>query len=582
MAFKIVDCDNVRESFTSTGTTITAAGAVANSRALSAVLSNGDTFLGVARKGAEVSVGIFTWSTGGSIAQTTVWYSTNANAAVSFSSGTGEIFMDAPSRLFDHLNLVEASIASASTTALGSLQGKTVQLTGTTTITSFGTGKNKERLVRYTGAGLSITTSSTLVCPGATSLTLATDDIFLAVSDNTATPIWRIMWVRSAASRHLLAGNNLSDVLSATTSRTNLYSAPFDALAYNGMQINGSCDVSQEIGTTGTGTNAAYICDGFWLGTTVAGILAAQASDGPSGLSKCISVTVSSATASPGVSDAVYIVAPIEGYRTARLAFGGASAQSLSIGFWTKIHRTGTYSGSVRNSANNRSYPFTFTQNVADTWEFKTVTLSGDTTGTWLTTNGVGLSVTLAVMLGSNWQGTAGAWAASNYIGATGMTNGVAATSDVFKFTGLIVLPGIELPSSARSTLIMRPFGQEVLLCQRYFEGSYASGVTVPTSGTTSNILTAKVSSNTVPSGEYYAAVRYSVRKRAAPTITIYSYNATSGQVSNPAGGADLGANSGGVIFSSDDNFTPYNNSGGTLSTSLFGVIFHYKADARL
>ncbi len=199
--FRIIDGDNVRESFSSGGTVLSLGGAVGTSRPFSAWANTGDTFFGTIRKGAEYSTGMFTYVSGspGFVAQTEVWVSSNANAAVNFSAGgTGEIFHDPPARLFDNLNMREASIAAAATADLGSVHGKAVQLTGTTGITSFGTGKNKEKLVRYTGAGLTITNGATLVCPGATNLVLATNDVFYAVSDNTATPIWQILWVRRA------------------------------------------------------------------------------------------------------------------------------------------------------------------------------------------------------------------------------------------------------------------------------------------------------------------------------------------------------------------------------------------------
>jgi hypothetical protein len=140
----------------------------------------------------------------------------------------------------------------------------------------------------------------------------------------------------------------------------------------------------------------------------------------------------------------------------------------VSIGFWTKIHRTGLYSGVLVNGANNRSYVFTFTQTAADTWQYNTLTIPGDTAGTWATDNTSGLEFHLCVMSGSTYQGAANAWTAANLVGATGTTNGVAATTDVYQFTGVIILPGIELPSASRAPFIMRPADQEILVCQRY------------------------------------------------------------------------------------------------------------------
>lgn len=203
MAFIIRDTDNVRESFTSTGTTITAGGAITNSRALSAVLTNGDTFLGVARKGAEVSVGIFTWSTGGSIAQTTVFYSTNGNAAVSFSSGTGEIFMDAPSRLFDELNLKEITVAAAATSNIGAIHGAKILISGSgQTITSLGTSSSsidKRRFVRFDGINTLTNNATSLILPGGANITTAAGDTAIFLQD--ASGNWRCyVYQRSASS----------------------------------------------------------------------------------------------------------------------------------------------------------------------------------------------------------------------------------------------------------------------------------------------------------------------------------------------------------------------------------------------
>ena len=143
-----------------------------------------------------------------------------------------------------------------------------------------------------------------------------------------------------------------------------------------------------------------------------------QVTDAPAGYRNSLKFTVSTAQGSLGANDELSVLIPIEGVRAARLAFGVASAAAISFGFWVKAHRTGTYSGSLRNSAKNRSYPFTFTVNAADTWEFKTVTVAGDTSGTWLTDTGVGLYLNICIAGGSSRVGTADAWAGSDYSGA--------------------------------------------------------------------------------------------------------------------------------------------------------------------
>jgi hypothetical protein len=283
-----------------------------------------------------------------------------------------------------------------------------------------------------------------------------------------------------------------------------LPAAPFDALAYNGMQVNGSMDVSQANATNAV-IGSGYVLDGWAVQGTVA-TSSAQIADAPPGYNNSIKVSVTTAIPALATTDYCMIVGPIEGCRCSRLAFGTASAQSVSIGFWTKIHRPGTYSGALRNPSNNRSYVFTFTQNAADTWEYKTVTIPGDIAGTWPgNVNTIGLQVSFVLASGATYSGSAGMWTAANLLTAPGTTNGVAATTDTFQITGVVVLPGIELPSAARAPFIMRPWDQELLLCSRYysfnkdFEAGFILGGIASTSPTFVFNHTALVPFRTTP-----------------------------------------------------------------------------------
>jgi hypothetical protein len=347
--------------------------------------------------------------------------------------------------------------------------------------------------------------------------------------------------------------------------------APLDALAYSGMQINGSMEVSQENGTTARTTNG-YVVDGVQVAFTGTMTLScAQVADAPPGLTNSVKVTVTTAEAVLGASDYLVLFQNIEGYRTSRLVFGTANAQPVSIGFWTKIHRTGTYSGSLRNAALNRSYPFTFTQNVSDTWEYKTVTLPGDVIGTWVgNTNGVGLALIFSMACGTTLAGPVNTWAAANYFGATGTTNGVAALTDTFQITGVVVLPGLQLPSAARSPFIMRPFGQELTTCQRYWQSSWNYGG--PVGGWTAGLDQILFSH---PSGSFAQIVSY-VQKRALPTVTIFDNIGTSNKVAYYiAGWASGGALS---IVNVKDKFASIQHG---IAGSIF-TNFAYTADARL
>jgi len=298
------------------------------------------------------------------------------------------------------------------------------------------------------------------------------------------------------------------------------YAAPFDALAYNGMQINGSMEVSQEKGT-GVGSTSSYVCDGWIIAAGGVPVIfgSQNTGSGLAGLTNFINVAVSTAQPSLGAAEHAMIYNQIEGYRISRLAWGTANAQPLTIGFWSCHQRTGTYSVSVRNSAFNRSCIATYTQNVSAAWEYKTVNIPGDTGGTWNAGNIVGMSVAFPLASGATFTApVAGVWYGTNYIAAPGQVNGVATTSDVLRITGVVILPGTQAPTAAQSPLIMRPYDQELVTCQRYYE-SAALLIRSPITGM------------------HYHWFRY-IDKRAAPAVSlstiVYNGGASAATVANP------------------------------------------------
>jgi hypothetical protein len=256
--------------------------------------------------------------------------------------------------------------------------------------------------------------------------------------------------------------------------RSNIYAAPFDALAYSGIQVNGSMDVSQELGSVGI-TASGYICDGwrFDKAGTYSFTAATYPADGttPAGFARFLAITISVAQASLGAGDYAALGHTIEGYRISRLSWGTANAQPIILGFWTAHHRTGVYSGVVRNNGSTRVYAFNYTQNVADVPQFNVITVPGDVAGTWTITNGTGINLVFSIGCGATFSApSANSWLTTNYLAGPGQVNAVAATSDIFRITGVIVLPGIEAPSAARVPLIMRPYDQELMTCRRYWQ----------------------------------------------------------------------------------------------------------------
>ena len=320
----------------------------------------------------------------------------------------------------------------------------------------------------------------------------------------------------------LLAGGALllpgATAAQQALTRQTIYAAPFDALAYNGMQINGSMEVNQELGSGTTSTSGKYICDGYVVyksGTMVFSAGTSLAAPAAAGITGILYLVISTAQPTLGGGDYLVINHPIEGWRTARLAWGTANAQPITIGFWSQHHRTGVYTVTINNAAGNRSYCATYTQAVVDGPQFNTITIPGDTGGTWNKDNTIGLTVQFVVASGIV-APSANTWLAGAYQAAPGQVNGVAATSDVFRITGVVVLPGLEAPSAARSPLIMRPYDQELLTCQRYF---YKRNF--PTAGTWFTTLQAY--STVSASGPMFD---FPVQMRSIPTVGSFgSYN---------------------------------------------------------
>ena len=230
----------------------------------------------------------------------------------------------------------------------------------------------------------------------------------------------------------------------------------------------------------------------------------------------------------------------IEGFNIADLGYGAAGAATVTLSFWVRSSLTGTFGGALQNSAYNYTYPFTFTISAANTWEQKTITIVGATSGTWLTTNGNGLRVVFGLGVGSTYSGTAGAWAGTEYHSATGAVSVVGTNSATFYLTGVQLEKG-----STATSFDYRPYGTELALCQRYYQFinrinfSPISGNarllapapqvpprTTPAMTTTSNALLESGSAQTLPiwAGMDLSGAAYS-NSISYTTNTNYSYN---------------------------------------------------------
>jgi hypothetical protein len=194
-----------------------------------------------------------------------------------------------------------------------------------------------------------------------------------------------------------------------------------------------------------------------------------QSSVAPTGFTNSLLVTSSSAY-SIGSSDYFFLRQRIEGFNTADLGFGTANASTVTLSFWVRSSLTGTFGGSLINGGDSRAYPFNYTISASNTWEQKTITITGDTSGTWFINNSIGLAVNFGLGVGSTFSGTTGSWAGSNLVSATGATSVVGTNGATFYITGVQLEKG-----STATSFDYRPYGTELALCQRYYQHISAS-----------------------------------------------------------------------------------------------------------
>ncbi len=228
----------------------------------------------------------------------------------------------------------------------------------------------------------------------------------------------------------------------------------------------------------------------------------------PTGFTNYLGVTSSSAY-SVTASDVFLLAHRFEGFNTADLGWGSAGASSITISFWVRSSLTGTFGGSLASNAANNCYLFSYTVNSANTWEQKTITVVGPTTGgtaAFPTDNSLAFSLFFSLGVGSSGVGTAGSWITSNtFYAPTGSTSVVGTNGATFYITGVQLEAG-----SVATPFERRSYGQELSLCQRYYyrikgsdtagnTGVFGSGVS-QSSSTGRALIPFPVTMRTVPS----------------------------------------------------------------------------------
>ena len=269
--------------------------------------------------------------------------------------------------------------------------------------------------------------------------------------------------------------------------------------------INGAMVIDQRnAGASITPTNGQYCIDRWQNAVNVSSKYSCQqVADAPAGFTYSLKATSLSAY-TIGAGELAGFRQYIEGYNIADLAQGTSDAKPFTLSFWVKSSLTGTFGGVVSND-NNRTWAFTYTISSANTWEYETITITGQTGGTWLTTNGAGLSVIFSLACGSTYLTTPAQWNSNNSYGATGQGSVLATNGATWQVTGVQLEAG-----TTASPFEYRQYGTELALCQRYCTSFYPpSGASVMGIGTANSTTGAFIN------------YPYQVVMRSSPSFTL-------------------------------------------------------------
>jgi hypothetical protein len=281
------------------------------------------------------------------------------------------------------------------------------------------------------------------------------------------------------------------------------YGANNVGLSFKNRIINGDMGIDQRnAGASVTYTTAGQYCVDRWkLSGSSINTFSAQQNAGsvtpPVGFKNYLGLTSLASTAISSGSF-FYFAQAVEGFNFADLDWGTANAQPVTLSFNVRSSVTGTFGGSLINNNGDRSYPFTFVISAANTWEKKSITITGDTTGTWLANNSTGVQLIFSLGAGSTYSGPAGSWAGTLYLSASGAASPISTSGATYYITGVQLEKG-----TVATSFDYLPYGTELMLCQRYlpvlYPGSYLTGL----------------AASSVAS---YAPFAFTVTPRAAPT----------------------------------------------------------------
>jgi hypothetical protein len=304
-------------------------------------------------------------------------------------------------------------------------------------------------------------------------------------------------------------------------------------LSNRNLIINGEMTVSQR-GTSGTSTADIYTVDRFALGhgSPVNAMTFEQSTDTPDNFKNSIKVTAGTGAGASTTGYAILRQA-IEGQNISHLGFGTSAAKAIILSFHVKSSLTGTFGVSIRNQAGNRAYGGTYTISSANTWEYVTVAIPGDTSGTWPTDTGIGFNLFWDLGAGSNYDIAAGSWTTgTNMFGVESTVKLTETSSATFFITGVQLEIG-----DVATPFEHEDFGTTLRKCQRYYFHTYKLGVAIGTAGTSNGAAYCRPDGSTAVTWHNNFVIVFPTPMRATPALTFYSLGGTVDRISHISSG---------------------------------------------
>ena len=349
-----------------------------------------------------------------------------------------------------------------------------------------------------------------------------TDDVLSVYVNDGQNDVWMDILTAGTVENNYVSASYTQTFTNTQTAqaRSNMSAAHLMAMTQQNLIINGNFEISQENGGTVANTSNYYSAD-QWRFVLNGGqnCNTYQSAVGTDFIDYSGAIVVKVANASPNTASYIFWGQNIEGTFTKKLAWGTSSALPVTYGFWATSNQTMTFCSSLRNSLANRTYINEHTIDAADTWQYYTGVIPGDTGGTWYSNTSVGIDLNIAISSGTDDQNTASSWHTDGAIATSGITNfGAFGAGNTFLLTGVFLLPGEHTISSEDAIYLQRPYDDGLRKCQRYWY-KY-----------TANVTAYSVSDGGTGSTLRHYRWDFPVTMRESPTATIAS---TAGDVSS-------------------------------------------------